>query len=157
MATDPITSYSEALKQSERLRGVQVLLGPQKLARTAVAAQHRVVIVPRSGPLVSPENTDEDFAEEAIELDCICWAKDYGRLWSLKVAVILATWDYRLAANVDARHGRAVAYHVAEDTNQDGFDVTVPVVIRAPIPKQPLSAEAGFGQVDEVAYDERSS
>jgi hypothetical protein len=152
MARDPITAYWEALKQSERLRGVQVLLGPKELARAGVAAQPRVVIVPVVGPLVPPENKEQDLAEEAIELDCICWAKEYGRLWTLKASVIRATWDYRLATNVDARHGRSVDYDGARDSTQDGVEVTVPVVVRAGISKEPLSWEAGIGQVDEVAY-----
>lgn len=154
MASDPITNFFDAIRTSERLRGVRVLLGAAKRADKGSAG--RIVLVPVGGPLLQPEHQD-NLCDEAVEIHCEVWGKDAAHLWRVRSALLNAAEDYRLAQeSVDAPANvqrDRVDFDTDSDTTQDGDGATVVFTLRCPVERTPLTADAGEGDVESILLD----
>lgn len=158
---DPITKLYDALRASERMRGVSVLFGPR--AEPPEGAAPLVCIVPESGALVIPDHSGNvaDFAE-SLRIDC--WALTFPTLHEVIRRVLCAVDDYvgsvgdypadetadGVADCIRWAGDGGIEYDTEPDTNRQGFAAAVNLTVMLSFEKTALSDDAGMGHVDDV-------
>lgn len=151
MATFEPLQLFDALRASPRLMaisGMKVLFGKKSLA--AGGGAPRIVLVPRAGAFVAPEDKD-NLTDLSVTVECHVWGGDYDPLWSVICALVQAVQDFRTGNGVDAQYGD-VEFDVDDDTSTAGVAAVVTFVVRAVVTVTPLPANAGAGTVTAIQY-----
>ena len=144
---DPVETFAQALKDSERLKAVRILIGPENLSSRE--APRSIVVFPSGGVYRPPENKD-NLTDEALTIECHIWAKSYAELWSIRRVLVLAAFDYRQTqTEVHVEHDR-VDFDESPDTTRDGRGCVVFFTLLAPIEHESLDEYDGIGWIDSA-------
>lgn len=156
---DPITKLYQAVKTSERMKGITVHFGPR--ASAAECSTPRIVMVPMGGPIQDPDHQGNE-ANVSVAVDCQCWGKDFTQLWEVIRRLVCAISDYGYmndnpadttadgVSNSVLPDPVEITFEEEEDTNRQGWFAMVTVNVVASLEFTELAADASIGTVDSV-------
>lgn len=147
-AASPITQLVEAIKKSERFKGVAVAFGSKAL--NDGGAPPRVVIVPTTEEYEVAEN-DGNLIDAPLVLVAHVWGKTFDQARELRNRLLLATFDFQVTTDLLRLRADGGEWNTDEDDEQQGIAVVMNFTVRDTVEKVALSADGGSGSIDD--YD----
>jgi hypothetical protein len=142
----PMRLLFEALKESPRLQGVQLLFGAREISKAG--AFPRVVLYPLVGEMTDPEQHD-NLCDCDAHLAAKCWGQDHDQLFELLSRLALAVWNFRLDSDINAQHG-AVKWDDSPDASKSGEAAVMQITVRGPVEITGLTG--GMGDVNDESF-----
>ena len=144
-----VTLLYEAIKSSERMRGVDVLWSAKRLPDGG--SPDRIVLTPTSETHVPPENND-NWLDAVITVEATCWGATFDVVRYLRGAFIQTIFDNQFLTNLLRLTFIGGEFDADPDTERDGWCLVLTFSIRDSVDKVPLSANSGSAVVVAEQY-----